>query len=1149
MIKRVIAILLSICVLLLGAAGVQAETDAVQLQIDGAVTDAQTQESPDGDLSESARDEAFIIEAQSPGTPAATVSDTTGNETRFEIRLSEYTPSAASDLSVAVWSAEGGKDDLRWYAFDKSGDDYVANVSVSDHKTAGIYYADIYDSNGGMSFVTGTDFTVSGISAASVKPDKFDNAAGTCSIVVEGISSLSGISQVMVPTWCADDQSDIVWYAANADGSGNYTVQINTANHKYHTGVYKSHVYVTAGNGIFAFVGGTTVTFENKNAMVVPTVSQSECRIDVTGIEVPGGLKKVAYAVWSDAGGQDDLIWMTADYAKTSHSSSLSYALSSFKTFGLYFADVYGVNQSGQYVWLGGTTYTVKVPAATDMTFTNNNAEGTFEIKVSGVTCDSGVKSVMIPVWSRADYSDICWYTASKNAEGDYVVKSDISKHKYNTGTYYADAYVVDSNGFTGFVIGKTRDFVQIDGLVKVTPTDTDYQVDVTGFEVPGGLKAVCYAVWSATGGQDDLKWFMSGYDNKTKSAREVYAASKFSTFGLYYVDVYGVRNDGQYVWMGEATYTINPPSATGMTVTYNNAAGTFEIKVSGVTCDSPIKAIMIPVWSRADQSDICWYMAEKNSAGDYVVKSDISKHKYSVGKYYADAYVVDTKGYTGFVCGDTMTFEIKYDSISVGAGSDEKLYPVTVKNLEVPGGAKAVVFPAWSKARGQDDVIWYKDTSNGKDHTVTVDIANHKTAGDYFVDVYAQTKNGDLVYVTGTTDLNVNPTVNGTISISNVNGPAGQFAVTVTINSSSSGIQFVQIPVWTAADQNDICWYNTTRSGNSFTAVVDVKHHKYNFGDFKIHAYATFNNGIKEYVNATSYTFKPANYMYVVKTGSGKRDIYLKNVPGSATAVKFPVWSNTGGQDDIVWNDATNLGGGTWKATIDVSRYKHDGTFTAHAYVYTGGSGATVAGRMFDVDKSEMKKNGWFYETFEGHTYKFYYINDVRQTDVRGIIGAQGSYRATVNRTCNTVTIFAADGSNGYIIPVCAFACSVGLPGTPTDTGTFYTSGKWRWKELMGPSYGQYATRIYTSVYFHSVAGKNTTPYNLNYIDYNNLGQAASHGCVRLNVRDAKWIYDNCQIGMQVTIYDSGNPGPMGKPATIKIPAGQTWDPTDPAV
>ena len=189
--------------------------------------------------------------------------------------------------------------------------------------------------------------------------------------------------------------------------------------------------------------------------------------------------------------------------------------------------------------------------------------------------------------------------------------------------------------------------------------------------------------------------------------------------------------------------------------------------------------------------------------------------------------------------------------------------------------------------------------------------------------------------------------------------------------------------------------------------------------------------------------------------------------------------------------------------------------------------------------------KNGWYYEG----GYKFYYKNNVKQLDLDGILPKQSSYEIWVNRQCCAVTVYAKDGSNGYIIPVKRFACSVGLPSTPTPKGTFYTSNKYRWHTLMGPSYGQYCTRIVNGILFHSVAGRNMTSYNLKASDYNKLGSPASHGCVRLCVRDAKWIYDNCNSGTKVVIYDSSSPGPLGKPATIKIPAGQTWDPTDPNV
>ena len=57
--------------------------------------------------------------------------------------------------------------------------------------------------------------------------------------------------------------------------------------------------------------------------------------------------------------------------------------------------------------------------------------------------------------------------------------------------------------------------------------------------------------------------------------------------------------------------------------------------------------------------------------------------------------------------------------------------------------------------------------------------------------------------------------------------------------------------------------------------------------------------------------------------------------------------------------------------------------------------------------------------------------------------------------------------------------------------------------------------------------------------------------GCIRLCVRDAKWIYDNAKTGSTVEFYsDSSNPGPLGKPKSQKISdnkENRNWDPTDP--
>ena len=94
---------------------------------------------------------------------------------------------------------------------------------------------------------------------------------------------------------------------------------------------------------------------------------------------------------------------------------------------------------------------------------------------------------------------------------------------------------------------------------------------------------------------------------------------------------------------------------------------------------------------------------------------------------------------------------------------------------------------------------------------------------------------------------------------------------------------------------------------------------------------------------------------------------------------------------------------------------------------------------------------------------------------------------------------------------------CSTGAPATPTVKGTF-TIG------YRGLHFGEdegytcwYWTQFYGDYLFHSVL---YYPYSKTAIQDGRLGQNLSHGCVRLNINDAKWIYDNISKNSKVVVY-----------------------------
>lgn len=110
---------------------------------------------------------------------------------------------------------------------------------------------------------------------------------------------------------------------------------------------------------------------------------------------------------------------------------------------------------------------------------------------------------------------------------------------------------------------------------------------------------------------------------------------------------------------------------------------------------------------------------------------------------------------------------------------------------------------------------------------------------------------------------------------------------------------------------------------------------------------------------------------------------------------------------------------------------------------------------------------------------------------------------------------------TNGAYGPLSrVFVCSTGTKAHPTPLGTFKGSGPTnRWHYFVKfDCYAQYSWRIDGDILFHSVLyneidGKPTSS------SVRNLGSRASHGCIRLSVEDAKWIYDNCKRGTTVIV------------------------------
>lgn len=147
--------------------------------------------------------------------------------------------------------------------------------------------------------------------------------------------------------------------------------------------------------------------------------------------------------------------------------------------------------------------------------------------------------------------------------------------------------------------------------------------------------------------------------------------------------------------------------------------------------------------------------------------------------------------------------------------------------------------------------------------------------------------------------------------------------------------------------------------------------------------------------------------------------------------------------------------------------------------------------------------------------------------------------YAITVDVTNQVTTVYGLDDNGEYTVIVRQMLCSTGTKANPSDVGDWVLSGRTaRWCDF--PQWGghaQYWTKINSSIAFHSVIYNSYDTMDLSIKSYNNLGKRASHGCIRLTVADAKWIYDNCGEGVVVTITEDLPADPELR-AALKLPS-----------
>lgn len=125
-------------------------------------------------------------------------------------------------------------------------------------------------------------------------------------------------------------------------------------------------------------------------------------------------------------------------------------------------------------------------------------------------------------------------------------------------------------------------------------------------------------------------------------------------------------------------------------------------------------------------------------------------------------------------------------------------------------------------------------------------------------------------------------------------------------------------------------------------------------------------------------------------------------------------------------------------------------------------------------------------------------------------------NYIMIVDRSTHRVGVFK--GRKNSWTNVKYYKCCVGKPSTPTISGTYTVGSKGKYFDTGTKGRCWYYTQISGNYLFHSVIyDRQNSPKRI--ID-NSMDAAVSHGCVRLDLENAKWIYDNIPKNTKVIIY-----------------------------
>ena len=769
-----------------------------------------------------------------------------------------------------------------------------------------------------------------------------DDENGTFTLTVPGISCSEPIRAI---AFCVTAPSgNQKWLDANLQEDGSYITEGDISMLQNLSGTYTVDLYVKDARNRLTNLDTTTFAISPREFEVDVELEGDSYVMTAGPLADAAGFNNIAVETHSQEGNDDDLRWLDAPISALT--ATCRVPLSGYKHYGTVEFNIYAKDACGNLHLLKTITKEQKGPVLKGAVQAEILSEtGEFSVWVEGFENDEMVNNLAAEIIDPAGTSH--WLDMPEQEDGSYLLETNVSGLGGYSGTYIVKVYMKERTGDVSVSGSSEASLDASEGKVSVEAVSGSFQVTAGPLVNPSGVRNVAIETHSLAGGLDDSVWLDAEWNDLyavCSVPKELYAH-----YGEVEINVYMADAKGKVSLVDSKQETVEAPSFTGeITVKPDDATGTYTVTVPGIDNASLVRNLAVQVTNPVGNS--AWYDMQED-LGAYTCESNIALLGCYSGTYTVKVYMCDKKGDVS-VIGKAQTFQFSEQELETSLTPSGTGYQVKTGPLQNPDGIRNVAVETHSVAGGLDDSRWLDASLDGASAICEISTLDYKHYGTVEFNIYVAYRNGQVKLIkTETTDITT-PQEVGKASF-DPNDDDGTFLISISGFQNENSVASVAAQIINPIGGE--CWLALVRQDDdSYVLDSDIAKCGGCSGTYFVQLYMKDLLGKLTMLDSSFLTFSASERTVTAEESQKGIRIEAKGVidPAGIRNVAAKIWTESGGEDDVIWLDVPLTGS---KAALEtaLSGLKHYGTCKIELYAALLNGEIVLLGQ----DSIELKK------------------------------------------------------------------------------------------------------------------------------------------------------------------------------------------------